>query len=132
MPNNAFATLIALTPADLHVEYIYCDENIAIIDFDINCDLVAITGYTLHARRIGEISDQFKKRNIPVALGGPYATLYPDEGKKISDHLFIGEAEYTWPQFLKDWSDNKAQPIYRQDIFINMADSPPPDWSFII
>ncbi len=131
MPNNALATLIALTPSELNIEYIYCDENIADIDFDIECDLAAITGYTLHAARIREIAARFRKRNIPVALGGPYATLYSEEGKKIADHLFTNEAEYTWPQFLFDWRDNKAQPVYHQTTFIDMTHSPAPDWSFI-
>jgi radical SAM superfamily enzyme YgiQ (UPF0313 family) len=131
MPNNAFATLRALTPADLNIEYIYCDENVSEINFDADCDLAALTGFTLHARRIREIAAQFRKRNIPVALGGPYATLCPEEGRKIADHLFTNEAEYTWPQFLYDWRDNKAQPVYRQTTFIDMTRSPAPDWSFI-
>ncbi|MBW2251156.1 MAG: hypothetical protein JRF60_11150 [Deltaproteobacteria bacterium] len=56
MPNSALATLIALTPEDINVEYKYCDENVSKIDLNMPCDLVAITGYTLHSGRIGEIS----------------------------------------------------------------------------
>ena len=131
MPNNTLATLIALIPKDLDIECAYCDENIANIDFDMDCDLVAITGFTVHAHRIREISGRFREKKIPVALGGPFATLYPDEGKKVSDHLFIHEAEYTWPRFLREWMDGKARPLYEQKSFIDMADSPPPDWSRI-
>jgi radical SAM superfamily enzyme YgiQ (UPF0313 family) len=131
MPNNAVATLIALTPKDLDIEYVYCDENVSKIDFDMSCDLVALTGYTLHARRIREICDQFKKRNVPIALGGPYATLNPDDGRIISDYLFLNEAEYTWPLFLREWMHGHAKPLYSQKTFIDMTDSPPPDWSFI-
>ena len=56
MPSSALATLIALTPEDINVQYKYCDENVSKIDFHMSCDLVAITGYTLHSKRIAEIS----------------------------------------------------------------------------
>ncbi len=131
MPNAAFATLIALTPDEIDIEYIYCDENISNIDWGIDCDLVAVTGYTLHSERIHEICGAFKERGVPIALGGTFATLYPEKAGKISDHLFVGEGEYTWPQFLKDWIEDKAEPKYEQKTHIDMKDSPPPDWSYI-
>jgi radical SAM superfamily enzyme YgiQ (UPF0313 family) len=131
MPNAALATLISLTPKELDIEYIYCDENISKIDWNTKCDLAAVTGYTLHSRRINEICSEFKKRNIPVALGGTFATLQKEQAGKIADYLFIYEAEYTWPQFLKEWMNGKAKNIYAQKEHIDMKDSPAPDWSFI-
>ncbi len=129
MPNSALATLISLTPEE--IEYIYCDENISKIDWDLECDLVAITGYTLHIDRIREIYRSFKARGIPVALGGAFATLHSEEAENLADFLFIGEAEYTWPQFLKDWMNNTPKTQYVQKTHIDMKDSPPPDWSYI-
>lgn len=131
MPNSALATLVSLTPKDINIEYLYCDENISKINFEIDCDLVAITGYTLHAERIHEISTAFRKRNILVAIGGIYATLYPESAKKYADYLFVKEAEVTWPQFLKEWSEGKACSYYEQKEFIDMKLTPPPDWSFV-
>ncbi|MBN2401448.1 MAG: radical SAM protein [Spirochaetes bacterium] len=131
MPNAALATLISLTPKDLDIEYIYCDENIAKIDWNIKCDLVAVTGYTLHSQRITEICNEFRKHNVPVALGGTFATLHREYARKLADHLFIYEAEYTWPQFLKEWVNGKAKDLYVQKEHIDMEDSPAPDWSFI-
>ncbi|MBN2038907.1 MAG: radical SAM protein [Spirochaetes bacterium] len=131
MPNAAFGTLISLTPEELNIEYIYCDENIGPIDRHIDCDLVALTGYTLHSERIHEICAEFKKRGIPVALGGAFATLYPEKAEKICDYLFIHEAEYTWPEFLRDWSSGNGKSRYEQKKNINMKESPAPDWSFI-
>ncbi len=131
MPNSALATLIALTPGEIDIEYIYCDENISKINWKINCDLVAVTGYTLHSERIHEICAAFRERDIPIALGGTFATLYPEKAGKLADHLFVGEAEYTWPQFLKEWLEERAEPLYKQTAHIDMKDSPQPDWSFI-
>jgi radical SAM superfamily enzyme YgiQ (UPF0313 family) len=131
MPNAALATLVSLTPKDLDIEYIYCDENTSKIDWNAKCDLAAITGYTLHSERISEICAEFRKRNIPVALGGTFATLQREHARKLADHLFIYEAEYTWPQFLREWIKGKAKDLYIQKEHIDMKDSPAPDWSFI-
>ena len=130
MPNAALATLMALTPKVLDIEYIYCDENISKIDWNAKCDLAAITGYTLHSERIREISSEFRKRNIPVALGGTFATLQREQAIELADHLFLYEAEYTWPQFLKEWINGKAKDLYVQKEHVDMKDSPAPDWSF--
>jgi radical SAM superfamily enzyme YgiQ (UPF0313 family) len=131
MPNCALATLAALTPKDLDVEYVYCDENVSNLDLETNCDLAAVTGYTLHSARIREISDAFRKLGVPVALGGAFATLNPEKARELADHLFIGEAERTWVQFLGDWVDGRALPLYEQGSHVDMKESPPPDWSLI-
>ena len=131
MQNSALLTLIALTPKDLDVDYIYCDEHITPINWDIDCNLVGITGYTLQFERMSSISSNFRKRGIPVAVGGIHATLNPNNAKDICDHLFIGEAEYTWPQFLRDFVHGNAKREYKQETFVDMKDSPAPDLSWI-
>jgi radical SAM superfamily enzyme YgiQ (UPF0313 family) len=131
MPSNALAVLMALTPPELDVEYTLGDENIAPPDPDIDCDLVAVTGGTLHAARIAEICRAFRARGIPVALGGTYASLNADLCDGLADFLFVGEAERTWPEFLRHWVRGEARPVYRQDEKIDLRDSPAPDWSLI-
>ena len=131
MPSNTLATLIGLTPDDVDVEYFYCDENLQSIDWALDLDLVAITGYTLHSDRIGRISRAWRERGVPVALGGAFATLNSEQAKKLCDHHFIGEGEYTWPQFLREFVAGNAKPLYKQKTRINMHDSPPPNWFFI-
>jgi radical SAM superfamily enzyme YgiQ (UPF0313 family) len=131
MQNTALLTLIALTPKDLDIEYFFCDENVTLIDWDLPCDLVGITGYTLQSERIGAISTRFRQRGIPVAIGGIHATIRPESVENICDHLFIGEAEYTWPQFLRDWIQNTAKAVYKQESFVDIKDTPAPDISYI-
>lgn len=129
MPNSALATLVALTPNDLDIEYVLCDENVSPVNPDTRCDLVAITGGTLHAAHIRELCKSFSDRGVPVALGGTYASICPEECADLADHLFVGEAEYTWPRFLREWLVGEAKALYRQETHIDMADSPAPDWS---
>jgi radical SAM superfamily enzyme YgiQ (UPF0313 family) len=131
MPNCALATLVSLTPPDVDVEYVYCDENVSTLDLDMSCDLAAVTGYTLHSQRIREISDAFRKRGVAVALGGAFATLNAEKAEKLADHLFVGEAEHTWAQFLRDWPLGRALPRYEQKTHVDIKESPAPDWSLV-
>jgi len=131
VPNAALLTLAALTPPDLGIEYIYGDENVVPLRFDCACDLVAITGYTLQADRVKWLSEFFKARGVPVAVGGVFATLEPERARPLADHLFIGEAEHTWPQFLRDFVAGKAGSVYHQETFIDLTTSPPPDLSLV-
>lgn len=131
MPNSALATLMALTPPEVNVEYQLADENISPVDLKKECDLVVITGGTLHSSRIIELCRAFISSGRPVALGGTFASIETDQCANLADFLFIGEAEYTWPQFLEDWAMGKARNIYHQKTHINLKDSPAPDWSLI-
>ena len=131
MPNAALPTLMALTPEDVSVEYVLCDENVSKIELDMPSDLVVVTGSTLHASRIREICAAFRSKAVPVALGGTYASINPDQCRGLADYLFIGEAEYTWPKFLRQLAKASADPVYVQETYVDMKDSPPPDWSLI-
>jgi len=131
MPNSALATLMALTPLTVNIEYQLADENVSRIDFNHKCDLVVITGGTLHASRIVELCHAFKQAGKTVALGGTFASIEPDKCSDLADHLFVGEAEYTWPRFLEEWSKGTAKNLYHQETHIDLKDSPAPDWSLI-
>ena len=52
MPNAALLTLVSLTPPGMDIEYVFCDENLGPARLDQDCDLVALTGYTLQAERV--------------------------------------------------------------------------------
>lgn len=131
MPNSALLTLAALTPKELPIEYIFCDENLKPARLDQPCDLVAITGYTLQADRVKALSDAFRARGIPVALGGVFATLEPERARGMADHLFIGEAEDNWPRFLRAWVAGGGEALYEQKEFVDLKESPAPDLSYI-
>ena len=67
LPPLALATLAALTPQEFEIEII--DEEVRPLDFDRRCDLVGITGYTNHSRRMFEIAAEFRKRGV-LTVGG--------------------------------------------------------------
>ena len=123
MPNAALATLMALTPPDVNVEYILCDENVSKLDWNMPCDLVAVTGATLHTKRIHELCMGFRQRGVNVALGGTYASINHDQCEDLADYLFIGEAEYTWPEFLHEWIRKKARLFFYSRLMVRHHNS---------
>ena len=49
-PNLSLPTVAGLTPPGHGI--VLCDENVEAIDFDIDAEIVGITGYVVHKRRM--------------------------------------------------------------------------------
>jgi radical SAM superfamily enzyme YgiQ (UPF0313 family) len=128
-PNLSLPTVAALTPSEHEV--VLCDENVEDVDFDIDADIVGITGYVVHKRRIFEIAAEFRRRGKLVVAGGPFATLCPEELAGRVDVVFVGEAEYTWPRFLREYATGGWDAEYVQDDKPSMLDSPVPRFDLL-
>ncbi|MBC7189406.1 B12-binding domain-containing radical SAM protein, partial [Candidatus Aerophobetes bacterium] len=68
IPPLGLLNVAAVTPEDVKVTL--TDENVEEIDFDKHRDLVGITVMTSAAPRAYEIADTFRKKGVPVVLGG--------------------------------------------------------------
>ena len=64
MPNAALPTLMALTPPEINVEYVLCDENVSELDWNMPCDLAVITGSTLHKKGYTNFAADFEKMEL--------------------------------------------------------------------
>ena len=128
-PNLALPTVAGLTPPPHEV--VLCDENVEPVDFDTDADIIGITGFVVHKPRVFELIEAFQRRGKLVAVGGPFATLCPEELDGKVDVLFVGEAEYTWPQFVRDYEAGHWQSEYRQEEKPSMLDSPPPRFDLL-
>ncbi|HXO00761.1 MAG TPA: radical SAM protein [Stellaceae bacterium] len=126
LPVMALPLLAALTPAEHSVTLF--DENVQEIDWERcqRADIVGVTGMIVQRQRIGEILAELKRRAIFTVLGGPWITVQPDDYPGLTDVIFIGEAEETWPQFLAEWSDGRHQARYEQTEKSDMAKVPAP------
>src|SRR5579859_2270942 len=102
--------LAAFAPPHWTVHHV--DEVVSAVDFRIEADLVAITFHTPTAPHAYALADRFRQRGIPVALGGPHVTLMPDEAQAHADVILVGEAEATWPQFLREFEAGTHRPRY--------------------
>ncbi|HEX9837912.1 MAG TPA: radical SAM protein [Anaerolineales bacterium] len=106
------AALAGITPPDVEVEAL--DDRIEEIDYDVHRDLVGVSVKTFTARRAYQISDEFRRRGVPVILGGHHPTLLPDEALLHADSVLVGEAERVWPDILRDIERAQLKRIYRQ------------------
>ncbi len=106
--------IAALTPPDVEVG-LY-DDRLESIPYDEPTDLVAITVETYTARRAYEISAEYRRRGVPVIMGGMHPTLIPAEVKQQADSIYIGDAEFQWQQVIEDARRGKLQPVYRAPV----------------
>src|SRR5438477_8009960 len=112
-PPLGLLTLAALTPPEYRVTL--CDENAGErVDYDTDAAVVGITGYIIQMVRVFAIADRFRALGKTVVIGGPLANLLPRECRPHCDVLFEGEAEYTWPRFLKEFAAGAHGDSYQE------------------
>jgi radical SAM superfamily enzyme YgiQ (UPF0313 family) len=126
MPVAALPLLAALTPSEHRITLI--DENVEAIDFQrcARADIVGVTGMIVQRHRMREILTELKQRDVYTVVGGPWVTVREDYFGNLADVVFIGEAEESWPRFLADWGEGKAEKRYEQADKTDMTKVPPP------
>ena len=122
-PSLTLGYVAAATPADWEIQIF--DENVGQLDYSrVNTDLVGITAMTPQARRGYEIAGIFKKRGIPVVMGGVHISSCPEEALRYCDAVVVGEAELIWQKVLDDLSAGTMSGIYENREFIDLARLP--------
>jgi radical SAM superfamily enzyme YgiQ (UPF0313 family) len=118
----------ALTPKDVDVEI--KDDLLEDITFQEECDLVGISFMSHQAPRAYQIAAGFRRRGIPVVMGGFHATLAPDECQEHADALVLGEAETAWPALVRDFQAGRLQPRYQSELS-NLKNLPVPRYDLL-
>jgi radical SAM superfamily enzyme YgiQ (UPF0313 family) len=108
------ATLAGLTPRDRDTTIRFYDDRTEAIPFDEPADLVALSVETYTARRAYQIASEYRRRGVPVVMGGFHPTLMPDEASEFAESIIIGEAERLWPGVIEDFRAGRLQRVYRQ------------------
>ena len=114
--------LAAFVPGNWEV--IHTDEAVTPVDVSMEIDLVGITFHTPSAFHVYDLATQFRKRGIPVVLGGPHVTLMPDEAQQYADVIFVGEAETHWFQFLRDFEKGQHKYRYSSNVPPTLENAP--------
>ena len=94
------ATLAGLTPSDVTLSFY--DDRMESVDYDAPTDAVAIPVETYTARRAYEIASEYRRRGVPVILGGFHPSLMPDESQRFGEAIVVGEAEGVWEELIDD------------------------------
>jgi len=104
------AVLASLTPEDIDV--CFYDDRVEPIPFEEPTDLVVLSVETFTALRAYRIARQFRRRGVPVVLGGYHVTLLPQEAQAEADAIVVGDAEPVWQSLLNDFRHGRLQPRY--------------------
>ena len=116
--------LAAVTPPDIEVKII--DEAFEEVNFDEKLDLVGLTAQTPVAPRAYQIAAEFKKRGVPVVMGGVHASMLPEEALQHVDAVLVGEAEEVWPDLIEDLRKGQLKRIYQGNGFVDSSKLPLP------
>jgi radical SAM superfamily enzyme YgiQ (UPF0313 family) len=123
MSQLGLAAVAALAPKRFDTRIV--DENTEPLDFDAPADLVGITATTPCAQRAYEIGDEFRRRDRFVFMGGPHASLMPDEALRHVDAVVVGEAEGAVDALFEDVLAGRPQRIYRAPALPDLSQMPP-------
>ena len=119
-PLAGLLAVAALIPQDRY-EVILIDENIEPIDFDTKADLVGISAMTSYVKRGYQIADEFRRRGIPVIMGGVHPSFMPEEALQHADAVVVGEAEFVMAKVLEDLDDGGIGGIYKAEKLHSMV-----------
>ncbi|MEJ2033055.1 MAG: cobalamin-dependent protein, partial [Deltaproteobacteria bacterium] len=100
-PLAGLLAVAALIPRERY-EVVLTDENIEPIDFDLKADMVGISAMTSYVDRGYEIADIFRRRGVPVIMGGVHPSFMATEALQHADGVVVGEAELVMDQVLAD------------------------------
>ncbi len=111
LPPHGPVVFAAALPDDVGLTF--TDDNLQPINFDADCDLVAIsTMLTSQLPRAFEIAREFRQRGKKVIFGGISTMLHAEEVQQHADSVFLGEVEGRIGAVLDDFRRGALKPVY--------------------
>lgn len=117
------ALIAGLTPRDVEVRFY--DDRMEDIPFDEPTDLVALSVETYTAKRAYQIASDYRRRGVPVVMGGFHASLCPEEVARHAETVVVGEAEALWPEVIDDYRHGRPRELYRQQGRVRLGGARP-------
>ena len=132
LPSLGLLTLAGATPDEHELAYFESADVDARRLADGRWDLVALSTFTAQAPEAYALADECRRLGLRVALGGLHATVCPEEALGHADHVFAGEGEETWPEFLRDLGAGKARRLYdARGRSLDLGASPAPRYELL-
>ena len=125
MPHLWMFVLQAVTPPGHKVFLIdgnaqnMTEEGIAAFVRENKIELAGIGAMTRMAARAYRMADAIRAEGAKVVMGGPHVTEVPDEpiGRdgepRHADAVALGEADYLWPQIVRDADAGELKEVYK-------------------
>ncbi len=128
-PPLGLLVLGALTPKEYRVTVV--DENVEPLRCDDQPDLVGITVKADTFKGACRIAAEYRRRGIPVVMGGIHPTVCSKECAIHADAVVMGPAERSWPQLLADFELGQMRRFYRNDEAADPVLTSPPRWELL-
>src|SRR4051794_9462240 len=108
---------------DMNVEELWPDD----IEW---ADIVMVSAMIVQRESLEKVVALCRKLGKKVVVGGPYVST-SSERLPDADHIFIGEAESTLPEFINDLELGIAKKIYQADERPSLLNTPVPDFGLV-
>ena len=93
-------------------------------------DMVFLSAMIVQNESLEQVVSLCRSMGKKVVVGGPYVST-SSERLPDADHIFIGEAETTLPEFINDLKLGIARKIYKADERPSLLNTPVPDFSLV-
>ncbi|TMP99434.1 MAG: B12-binding domain-containing radical SAM protein [Verrucomicrobia bacterium] len=114
LPSLGLLTLAGLTPRTFALEYHEIADLRQQDALPDHFDLVALSTFTAQLKEAWQVADLYRRRNIPVVMGGIPVSSLPRETREHCASVVVGEGEPLWPQVLADFDRGDLKPFYVQ------------------
>lgn len=129
-PPLGLLTVSAMLPAEWDRRLV--DMNVVeLTDADIEwADIIFASAMIVQNVSLEDVVRRARAFGKRVAVGGPYVST-SSESLPDADHIFIGEAEETLPEFIRDLELGIPEKTYKADQRPSLHATPVPDFSLI-
>lgn len=114
LPPLHLVTVAAILPQEW--EFRLVDRNVTELTEDdwAWADMVLLSGMIVQKDDLLHLARECRSRDIPVAVGGPYATALPEEVLETgANYLVLDEGELTIPMWLEALEKGETSGVYR-------------------
>jgi len=106
-----FPILAQLSPPGTELSFL--DDRVENVPDKLEADIIVLSVETFAAKRAYLLAKQLKHRGNTIVMGGYHPTALPEEALRFCDVVLVGDAEDTFPQFLRDYRQGRVNRIYR-------------------
>jgi radical SAM superfamily enzyme YgiQ (UPF0313 family) len=129
-PPLGLLTVSAMLPTSWQRRLV--DINVrSLLDGDLKwADMVFVSAMLVQRDSLREVVARSKALGKRVVVGGPYTWAGADSVEG-ADHVFIGEAESTIPEFLADLAAGGGKPVYQSNERPQLCQTPVADFGLV-
>ncbi|MBP9663368.1 MAG: B12-binding domain-containing radical SAM protein [Pyrinomonadaceae bacterium] len=129
-PPLGLMTVSSMLPAEWEKRLV--DTNVEeLSDADIEwADMVFLSAMIVQNVSLEDVVRRARALGKRIVVGGPYVST-SSESLPDADHIFIGEAEETLPEFIRDLELGIPEKVYKAGERPSLHETPAPDFSLI-